>query len=63
MNTLVLLDREGFELAVDHDVTIKQGKITAARLLHKSSEYTEAYKAEIRNADGVCVWDSFKKEA
>lgn len=62
MNTYLLLDQDGFTLAEDKQVTIAQGKKTAKRDLAPTSEYTDAYKAEIRNKHGFVIWDAFRPE-
>ena len=62
LNTLYLLDHDGFELAKDAKVTIAQGKKIAARLLADTGEYPDAHRAEIRrNSDNECIWDSFRR--
>lgn len=60
MNTLTLLDQDGYELAVNYEVAIVEGKKIAAQLLADIAEYPDAVKVEIHNKHGECVWDKFR---
>lgn len=60
MNTLYLLDRDGYEIATHQEITIAEGKKIAARLLADRAEYPDAAKVEIYDKDGECVWDKFR---
>lgn len=61
MNTLILLDRDGYELATNSEITIAEGKKIAAQLLADRAEYPDAAKVEIHNKNGECVWDAFRQ--
>lgn len=60
MNTLILLDRDGYELATNEEITIAEGKKIAALLLADTAEYPDAAKVEIHDKNGECVWDKFR---
>lgn len=59
--TVTLLDKDGYELSVNHDVQgLKLAKETAKGML-TDPEYTDgAYKVEIHDDDDKIVWDKFK---
>lgn len=63
LNTVILYDADGFELATNEEVTIAQGKKIAAQMLADTAEYPDAYKAEIRDKNKICVWDAFRRNA
>ena len=64
---VILLDQDGCHISVDEADSLKAAKIKARYLFSedyaRQAETTHArlgtYKVEIRNADGICLWDDF----
>lgn len=60
--TVKLLDSDGCELASHEYESLKDAK-AGARYAISEKDYLEAgaYKVEVRDEHGVCVWDRFVK--
>lgn len=56
---IICLAKNGDEIVTDELSTLKKAKAVARGYLN---EYPDAHKVEVLD-DGVCIWDTFQKQA